>query len=182
MNSLKKHYKEQVVKALMEKFGYKNAMAVPAIKKITINVGLGRNLKDKEYLDVVKNTITKITGQKPVETLARQSISNFKIRQGMVIGVKVTLRNAKMWDFLEKLLSVSLPRVKDFRGLEMKGFDNNGNFSLGLKENLCFPEITADELENAHGLEICLSTTAKKIEEGKSLLKELGFPFRSENN
>ncbi|MFA6537050.1 MAG: 50S ribosomal protein L5 [Patescibacteria group bacterium] len=182
MNSLKKHYNEHVVKALMEKYAYKNALAVPTIKKVVINVGLGRNLKDKEYLDVVKNTLTKITGQKPVETIAKKSISNFKIREGMVIGVKVTLRASKMWDFLEKLLFVSLPRIKDFRGLEMKGFDKNGNFSLGFKESLCFPEITADEIEKTHGLEICLSTTSKKIEEGKSLLKELGFPFRADNN
>ena len=180
MNNLQKQYKEKVVPILMEKFGYKNIHAVPMIKKVAINVGLGQGLKDQEFLTRVKKTLESISGQKPVETLSRKSISNFKIRIGMVIGVKVTLRGKRMWDFLEKLVKITLPRVRDFRGISDKGFDQKGNYTLGFKENVAFPEIGQDEVEKVHGLEINIVSTTKNKEEGKLLLTELGFPFRQE--
>jgi len=180
MNNLQKQYKEKVVPVLMEKLNSKNILAVPAIKKVVINVGIGPGLKDQEYLNTVKKTLEKISGQKPVETLSKKSISNFKIRIGMVVGVKVTLRGKRMWDFLEKLTKITLPRVRDFRGISDKGFDKNGNYSLGFKENIAFPEIRQDELEKIHGLEINITSTTKNKEEGKLLLSELGFPFRQE--
>ena len=177
MNNLAKTYKDTVVPALKEKFNYKNSMAVPAVEKIVINVGVGSGLKDKEYISAVKKTLTKISGQKPVETVARLSISNFIIREGMVVGVKVTLRGKRMWDFLEKLVKVTLPRVRDFRGVSPKGFDARGNYSLGFKEYIAFPEINQDEVEKVHGLEIVVVTTAKSKEEGLGLMTELGVPF-----
>jgi len=180
MNNLQKQYKETVVPVLMEKFGYKNIHSVPTIKKVSINVGLGQGLKDQEFLDRVKRTLESISGQKPVETLSRKSISNFKIRMGMVIGVKVTLRGKRMWDFLEKLVKITLPRVRDFRGISDKGFDKKGNYTLGFKENIAFPEINQDEVEKIHGLEINIVSTTKNKEEGKLLLTALGFPFRQE--
>jgi len=180
MNNLKGQYLKQVIPALKEKFGLKNSLAVPTIKKVVINVGLGAGLKDKEYLDNVKNTLIRIAGQRPVETLSRKSISNFKIREGMVIGVKVTLRGTRMWDFLEKLIKVTLPRVRDFRGISTKSFDARGNYTLGFKEYIAFPEIRQDELEKLHGLELCISTTASNAGEGEALLSELGFPFKKD--
>lgn len=164
----------------MKRFGRKNPMAVPLIKKVVINVGIGKGLKEKEYLDTVIKTLTLISGQKPVETLSRKSISNFKIRIGMVVGVKVTLRGARMWDFLEKLIKVTLPRVRDFRGISGKCFDRQGNYSLGFQEYVAFPEIKQDEVERLHGLEVIISMNAKNQEEGRAVLAELGFPFRTE--
>jgi len=178
MNSLKAQYKKDVIPALQERFDYKNPLAVPNVSIIVLNVGIGPGLKDKEYIDTVKSTLSRISGQKPVETLSRKSISNFKIRQGMVVGIKVTLRADRMWDFLEKLIKVTLPRVRDFRGLPPEGFDQKGNYSLGLKEYIAFPEIKQDELERVHGMQITIRTTAKNIEEGRALLTELGFPFK----
>lgn len=180
MNNLKAQYIKQAVPALQAKLGLKNVMAVPTVKKVVINVGLSQGLKDKEFVDNVKNTLVRISGQKPIETLSKKSISNFKIREGMVIGIKVTLRGARMWDFLEKLVKVTLPRVRDFRGISLKSFDNCGNYTLGFKEYIAFPEIRQDELERLHGLELCISTTAKNFEQGKALLIELGFPFKKE--
>lgn len=165
----------------MKQFGYTNKMAVPAIKKVVINVGLGAGLKDKDFIDAVKTTITRISGQRPVETLSHKSISNFKIRIGQSIGVKVTLRGARMWDFLEKLIKVTLPRVRDFRGISPRAFDQNGNYALGFKEYVAFPEIRQDEMEKLHGLEICIATTAGNQAEGRALLTELGFPFQHED-
>ena len=180
MNQLRTQYIKVVAPSLKEKLGYKNNLAVPTVKKVVINVGLGAGLKDKEFIDSVKNTLNRIGGQKPVETLSKKSISNFKIRKGMTIGVKVTLRGERMWDFLEKLIKITLPRVRDFRGVSARGFDANGNYSLGFKEFIAFPEIKPDELERMHGLEINITTTAKNAKEGQALMSGLGFPFKEE--
>jgi len=180
MNNLQKYYKDSVAPAILKEFGYKNVNQVPAIKKVVINVGIGPNLKDKEYLESVKKDIEMICGQKPVETLSKKSISNFKIREGMVVGLKVTLRSHRMWDFLEKLVKVTLPRVRDFRGISDKGFDRNGNYSLGFNEHLAFPEIAADEMDYLHGLELAISIDSPSVEASKSLLNKLGFPFKKE--
>ncbi len=178
MNNLQKNYNEKVLSEMREKFGIKNIMAVPRIEKVVINVGIGQGLKDKEYLKTVINTLTAISGQKPVETKARKSISNFKIREGMVVGAKVTLRGKKMWDFLEKLVKVTLPRVRDFRGISPDAFDKKGNYILGFKEYVAFPEIKQDDIEIIHGLEVSINTTANNKEEGFALLSFLGFPFK----
>lgn len=180
MNNLLKQYNKEVVPALMKKFGYKNPLAAPRIKKVVLNVGIGKSLKEKEYLDTVVKTLTQISGQRPIKTLAKKSISNFKIRIGMVIGVKVTLRGSRMWDFLEKLIKVTLPRVRDFRGISVKSFDQQGNYALGFHEYIAFPEIKQDEVERLHGLEVIISMNAESKEEGLTLLKELGLPFRQE--
>jgi len=181
MNNLHKQYNEKVLPALKEKFGYKNNLAVPTVSKIVLNVGVGKGLKEKDYVENVENTLTRITGQKPVKTKARKSISSFKIREGMVVGVKVTLRGPRMWDFLEKLINVTLPRVRDFRGISPKSFDGKGSYSLGFTEYISFPEITPDEIEKLHGLEIAVITTAENDEQGRELLTLLGFPFKKEN-
>ncbi|MBT4722955.1 50S ribosomal protein L5 [Candidatus Falkowbacteria bacterium] len=178
MNNLYKQYNELVVPKLMEEFGCKNRFQVPQLKKIVINVGVGSRLKDKEYLKTVKNTLERITGQKPVETVARKSISNFKIRDGMVVGVKVTLRGTKMWDFIEKLVKVTLPRVRDFRGVSRDSFDNSGNYSLGFNEHVAFPEIQQDEVESVHGLEVNLTIDSNNKEESFRALELIGFPFK----
>lgn len=179
MNNLKEQYIKEVIPALMKQFGFKNKMMVPNLKKVVINVGLGASLKDKEFVDAVKQTLEKISGQRPVETLSRKSISNFKIRIGQAIGVMVTLRGARMWDFVEKLIKVTLPRVRDFRGVPLTSFDDHGNFALGMKEYVAFPEVRQDEMDKVHGLEVCISTTAKNKEQGRALLRELGFPFKT---
>jgi large subunit ribosomal protein L5 len=176
MNNLQKQYNEKICPILTEKLGRKK-MALPKLEKIVLNIGLGQGLKDKEYLETVKSTLIRITGQKPVETVARKSISNFKIREGMVIGAKVTLRGRRMWDFLEKLIKISLPRVRDFRGISENGFDARGNYTLGFKENLAFPEIKQEEIERIHGLELTIVNTANNKEEARLLLGELGLPF-----
>jgi len=178
MSDLYTQYKKEVVPALVEKFGYKNKLAAPTIKKVVINVGIGSGLKDKDFLATVKNTLTRISGQKPVETLARKSISNFKIREGNIVGVKVTLRGERMWEFVEKLVRITFPRERDFRGLETTGFDRAGNYSVGFREFIAFPEINQDEVDKLHGLEISVSTTAENKEQGLTLLSELGFPFK----
>ena len=182
MNQLKEQYNKEVIPVLMKKFGFKNKLMVPGLKKVVINVGLGASLKDKEFVDAVKQTVAKISGQRPVETLARQSISNFKIRIGQAVGVMVTLRGQRMWDFVEKLIKVTLPRVRDFRGVSANSFDDHGNYALGMKEYVAFPEVHQDETDKMHGLEICISTTAKNTEQGRALLRELGFPFKTEDN
>jgi len=180
MNNLQKYYKEKTVPALIEKLGVKNVNAVPQIKKVVLNVGLGQGLKDQAFLDLVKGNLAKISGQRPVERKSTKSISNFKIREGMIIGVMVTLRGKKMWDFLEKLIKITLPRVRDFRGIPATGFDNGGNYSLGLKESTAFPEMQQDELEKVHGMQMTITTTAKNKKEGVALMQEIGFPFRPE--
>lgn len=175
---LYKQYKEQIVPHLMEKFGYKNRMQAPKIIKVTLNVGYGRNVKEKAFIENVEKTLIAITGQKPVHNKSKKSISNFKIREGMNIGVSVTLRGKRMYDFVDKLVNVTLPRVRDFRGISKKGFDRQGNYTLGLKENISFPEISSDALDKIHGLEMVMNTSAKNKEEGLELLTAIGFPFQ----
>lgn len=178
MNSLHKQYNEKIRPALMEKFSCQNLLQAPAVEKIVVNVGVGQGLKDKDFIDNVENTLVRITGQKPVRTKARKSIASFKIREGMVVGLKVTLRGERMWDFLEKLIKITLPRVRDFRGVKAQSFDGQGNFALGFKEYIAFPEIMPDEVEKLHGLEILITTTAKNNEQGYELLNLLGMPFK----
>jgi len=177
MNSFQEKYKKQVMPALKEKFGYKNVNATPKIIKVIVNVGTSHGLKDPKFNDFVENTLVRITGQKPVKTLAKQSISNFKIRKGQVVGMMVTLRGHRMYDFVDKLINITFPRVRDFRGLDTKHIDKFGNLNLGFKENIAFPEIKSDEVERLHGLQITLTTSAKTREEGLELFKLIGFPF-----
>lgn len=178
MNNLQEKYRNEIVPKLKEKLGYKNNLAIPKIDKIIINAGLGRGLKDPTFIDTVESTLTRITGQKPVKTKAKKSISNFKIREGMVIGMKVTLRGKRMYDFIDKLINITLPRVRDFRGLDKKTIDKNGNLTIGFKEHIAFPEIGSDEVEKLHGLEVIINTSAKNKEEGIQLLETFGFPFK----
>lgn len=178
--AMKEFYKTDVVPKLKEEFGYKNVHAVPTLRSITLNVGLGPGLKDARFLETAEKTLTRISGQRPVKTKARKSISTFKIRSGMVVGMKVTLRGKRMWDFLEKLFRVSLPRVRDFRGLSEKAFDGRGNYSIGFKEHVAFPEIRSDEIEVLHGLQVTISTTANSNAEAKALLTLLGLPLKND--
>ena len=175
--NLYEKYKKEVVPALQKELGFKNVMQVPKIQKVILNAGIGRFVKEPRYIDNVENTLSKITGQKPMRTKAKKSISNFKIREGMEIGVMVILRGARMYQFLDKLVAITLPRVRDFRGLSEKSFDKNGNYTIGFKENMAFPEIKAEELEKIHGLQITINTNAKNRTDGKALLVHLGFPF-----
>lgn len=173
-----KKYTENVVPALKKQFGYTNVYQVPRIMKVTVNVGLGRALKDPNHLEVVADSLARITGQKPVKTRAKKSIAGFKIREGLAIGMKVTLRKKHMLDFLYKLSMFALPRVRDFRGLDIKGIDAKGNFSIGFRESSAFPEVKSDELEKIHGLEVAITTNAKTRQEGVALFTLLGFPFK----
>ncbi len=177
-NRLLTTYKKTVVPALKEMFGYTNIHQVPRVRKVTLNVGYGRHVKEKPFIDMVNDTLTAITGQKPVHNKAKKSISNFKIREGMPIGASVTLRGPRMYDFLDKLVSITFPRIRDFRGLNPKSIDAQGNFTIGFKESIAFPEISVESLDKVHGLEVVIDTSAKKKEEGLALLKALGFPFR----
>jgi len=178
---LKEKYQKEILPAMKEKFGYTNNMAVPRLKQVVINVGVGRFSKEEAYLATVEKTLMSITGQKPVRTKAKKSIATFKVREGMIVGVKVSLRKHRMYDFIEKLVHITLPRSRDFRGLSTKGIDGQGNFSLGFKEHLAFPEVRVEDVDKIHGLEICISTTAKTKEEGFELLKLMGFPFKKDN-
>lgn len=175
--NLYEKYKKEIVPAMQKEFGFKNVMQVPKLKKLVLNAGIGRFVKEPRFIENVEATLSKITGQKPIRTKAKKSISNFKTREGMEIGVAVTLRGVKMYQFLEKLVSITLPRVRDFRGLSEKSFDKNGNYTIGFKENLAFPEIKADEIEKIHGLQIIFNTNVKNKAEGKALLTHLGLPF-----
>lgn len=177
-SELYKQYKDKVVPALEEEFGYKNIMQVPKIEKVVLNVGYGKHIKDKSFIENIEKSLTAITGQKVIHNKARKSISNFKVREGMNIGASVTLRGDKMYEFLYKLVNLALPRVRDFRGINPKGFDGKGNYTFGLKEHLAFPEITAEMGDLTHGLEITVVTNAKDNKEGLSLLTKLGFPFK----
>lgn len=177
---LQEKYKKQIVAKLKQDFGYKNNLAVPKLIKAVVNVGFGRNAKEKSFIDNVVGSLVRITGQKPVLTKAKKSISAFKIRQGMVIGAMVTLRGQRLYDFVEKLINITFPRVRDFRGISEKQIDSQGNLMIGFRENISFPEIKADEIEKIHGLEICLVTTAKNRTEGLALFKLMGFPFKHE--
>lgn len=173
-----KKYKEAAVPAMKEKFGYKNNLAVPKLTKVSINVGINARNTDSAYQDMVEKNITRISGQKPVRTKAKKAISSFKVREGMVVGVKVTLRGQRMYDFLDKLTNISLPRVRDFRGINPKNVNDKGNLSIGFKEYNVFPEIKMDEVEKSHGLEVTIDNTAKTREEGLELFQLLGFPFQ----
>lgn len=176
--TMKEQYMKEVLPKLVEKFQYKNNIQAPRVQKVVINVGFGRHSKDKDFIKNVQETLLRISGQRPVLTKARMSVSSFKVRQGMTIGAKVTLRSAKMYDFLEKLVNVTFPRVRDFRGISDKGVDNTGNITIGFKDNSAFPEVEAEDLDKLHGLEICISTTAKTREEGVELFRLMGFPFQ----
>ena len=179
--SLKKEYAERIAPALMKQFNYSSAMQVPVLKKIVINEGLGAATQDKKIIDVAINEVTAITGQKAVATVSRKDISNFKLRKKMPIGVMVTLRRERMYEFLERLVRVALPRIRDFKGIKSK-FDGNGNYSLGIKEQIIFPEINIDNIMRLTGMNITFVTTAKTDEEGYALLKEFGLPFKNAKN
>jgi len=175
---LKEYYAKSVVPALIEKFKYKNPMQVPAIEKIVVNMGLGEAIQNPKVLESAQNEMALITGQWPVLRKARKSIATFKLREGMTIGCKVTLRRDTMYHFLDKLINVALPRVRDFRGINPKGFDGRGNFSMGIKEQIIFPEINYDTIEKIRGMNITIVTSAKNDEEARQLLEQMGVPFR----
>jgi len=177
MTRMKKKYMEEASPALMKKFGYKSVMQVPGVEKIVVNVGCGDARDNAKAIEAVVRDITAITGQKAVITKAKKSVANFKLRTGMSVGVKVTLRQDKMWEFLDRLLNVALPRVRDFRGISANSFDGRGNYALGLKEQLVFPEIDYDKIEKIRGMDIVICTTAKTDEEALELLTLLGAPF-----
>ena len=177
MTRMKKRYQDEVAPALMRKFNYKSVMEVPRLEKIVVNVGCGDARDNAKAIDAVVRDISTITGQKAVVTKARKSVANFKLREGMPVGVKVTLRADRMWEFLDRLLNVALPRVRDFRGISANSFDGRGNYALGLKEQLVFPEIDYDKIEQIRGMDIIICTTAKTDEEARELLTELGTPF-----
>jgi large subunit ribosomal protein L5 len=179
MSRLKDRYSKDVVPALKKEFGYKNVMAIPKIEKVVVNMGLGEATSNAKIVDTGADEVTKITGQKPVVTRAKKSIAQFKVRKGMPIGAMVTLRGERMWEFLDRLISVALPRVRDFRGVSARGFDGRGNFTLGLKDQLLFPEIDYMKVDKARGMNISVVTTAKTDEESRKLLQLLGMPFRT---
>ncbi|HEY9197733.1 MAG TPA: 50S ribosomal protein L5 [Gammaproteobacteria bacterium] len=176
---LETFYKETVVPKLMEQFGYENVMQVPRISKITLNMGVGEAVGNKKILENAVADMTKIAGQKPITTNARVSVANFKIRDGWPIGCKVTLRRAKMFEFLDRLINISLPRVRDFRGVSGRSFDGRGNYNMGIKEQIIFPEIDFDAVDAMRGMDIAITTTAKTNEEAKALLQAFNFPFRN---
>ena len=178
MNRLNQKYKETVVPALMTQFNYKSVMEVPYIDKVVINMGVGDAIANSKALDEAVAELAAITGQAPVVTKAKKSIANFKLREGMAIGCKVTLRREKMYDFLDKLMNISLPRVRDFRGVSDTSFDGRGNYTLGIKEQIIFPEIDYDKINKVRGMDVVIVTTAKTNEEAKALLTEMGMPFK----
>jgi len=177
MAKLHDFYKDTVVADLQTKFGYKSVMQVPRIEKITLNMGVGEAISDKKVLEHATNDLTAISGQKPVTTVARKSVAGFKIREGYPIGTKVTLRGERMWEFLERLISISIPRIRDFRGLNPKSFDGRGNYSMGVREQIIFPEIDYDKIDKIRGMDITITTSAKNNEEGLALLSAFNFPF-----
>ena len=176
---LEKTYKEQIIPKLMERFGYKNVMQVPRVQKITLNMGVGESVGNKKVLENAVADMAKIAGQKPITTLARKSIATFKIRDGWPIGCKVTLRRARMYEFLDRLINISLPRVRDFRGVSGRAFDGRGNFNFGIKEQIVFPEINFDQVDALRGMDIAITTSAKTDAEAKALLEAFSFPFRN---
>jgi large subunit ribosomal protein L5 len=178
MARLQEHYRKTVVPELTKKFGYKSVMQVPRITKIVLNMGVGEAVGDKKIMDNAVGDLQKITGQKPVVTKARTSIATFKIRKGYPIGCKVTLRGERMFEFLDRLISVAIPRIRDFRGVSARGFDGQGNFNLGVKEQIIFPEIEYDKIDALRGMNITIATTAKTDEEARGLLTAFSFPFR----
>lgn len=175
---LKEEYKSRVIKALQEEFGYKNVMQVPKLEKIVISRGVGAAVADKKLIDYSVDEITKITGQKAVSTISKKDVASFKLRKGMPIGVKVTLRGEKMYEFLDRLVTSALPRVRDFNGIKASGFDGRGNYNLGITEQIIFPEIDIDKVNKIQGMDITFVTTAETDKEAKSLLTELGLPFK----
>lgn len=176
--TLRERYKKEIAPALQKELGVTNLLSVPRVKAITLGIGLSKGLKDARFMETAERTLVRITGQKPVQTKAKKSIAGFKIREGMVVGTRVTLRGERMWSFLEKLLNVTFPRVRDFRGISTKLVDNGGNISIGFQEFLPFPEMSMDEAERIHGLQVTVSTTAKSRENGIALFRALGFPFK----
>jgi large subunit ribosomal protein L5 len=177
---MKERYQEEIVPALKKSLGVNNTMQVPRISKVVVNIGVGEALDNAKTLDAAVSDMTLVTGQKPVITKARKSIANFKLREGRQIGVKVTLRGDRMWSFLDRLVNIALPRVRDFRGVSPNAFDGRGNYTLGLREQLVFPEIEYDKIDKLRGLEISIVTTARNDEEGRELLTLLGMPFKKE--
>ena len=175
--NLKKLYQDEVAPALMQKFGYKSTMQIPRLEKIVVNVGCSEARENAKVLDAVVNDLTTITGQKAVITKAKKSVANFKLREGMPIGAKVTLRGNKMWEFLDRLFNVALPRVRDFRGISADSFDGRGNYALGVKEQLIFPEIEYDKIDKIRGMDVVICTTAHTDEEARALLEQVGAPF-----
>ncbi|MCL2324892.1 MAG: 50S ribosomal protein L5 [Proteobacteria bacterium] len=178
MTRLYKRYTNEVVPALKKEFGYTNPMEVPRVEKVVLNVGLGDAISNSKLIEVVVNEIGAITGQRAVVTRAKKSIASFKLRQGMPIGVMVTLRRDRMYEFLDRLMNVALPRVRDFRGVSPKAFDGKGNYALGIKEHIIFPEIAIDKIEKVYGMNICVVTSARTDDEARALIKHLGMPFR----
>ena len=182
MPRLRKDYDERIVKAMTDKFGYKNRLEVPRLDKIVINMGVGEATQDKKKVQTAAEEMALIAGQKPVITIAKKSIAQFKLREGMPIGVKVTLRRERMYEFLDRLVTIALPRVRDFRGLNPRSFDGRGNYAMGLKEQIVFPEINYDRIEKVRGLDIIVTTTAKTDDEARELLRLFNFPFPVEQD
>lgn len=176
---LRERYAKEIVPSLMKRFGYTNPMQVPRVRKVVVNMGIGEAVANPKLIDGAVADLTAITGQKPIVTRAKKSIATFKLREGMAIGAKVTLRRERMWEFLDRLISLSLPRVRDFRGISPRAFDGAGNYTLGLKEQIVFPEIDFDKVDRIKGMNITVVTTAETNEEAKELLGQLGMPFRS---
>lgn len=179
MIRMKEKYSNEVVPAMIERFGYKNVMQVPKIEKVVVNMGVGEATGDAKVLDAAVSDLSQITGQKPLITRAKKSIAAFKLRAGVPIGAKVTLRGERMYHFLDKLFNVSLPRIRDFRGVSTRAFDGRGNYTLGIREQLIFPEINIDKIDKIRGMDICIVTTAQSDEEARELLRLLGLPFRA---
>ncbi|MCL4275096.1 MAG: 50S ribosomal protein L5 [Anaerolineales bacterium] len=179
MNRMQELYQKEVAPALFKSFGFKNVMQVPRLEKIVVNIGLGEALDNPKALDAATADLMQITGQKPVQTKARKSIANFKLREGRLIGTKVTLRGPRMWAFFDRLVNIALPRVRDFRGISANAFDGRGNYTLGLRDQLVFPEIEYDKIDKLRGMEVTIVTSAKNDDEARALLKMLGMPFTS---
>ena len=181
MARLEEYYRDTIVKNLMATGAFKNVMDVPRITKITLNMGLGEAIGDKKVLEKALSDMETISGQKPVATLARKSVASFKVRDGYAIGCKVTLRSKRMYEFLDRLITISVPRIRDFRGLNPKSFDGRGNYNMGVKEQIIFPEIDFEKIDTIRGMDICITTTARDNESGLALLKEFNFPFKGSN-
>ncbi|WP_282836971.1 50S ribosomal protein L5 [Microbacterium flavum] len=179
---LKQKYQSEIKKALQDEFGYANVMQIPGLVKVVVNTGVGEAARDSKVIDGAVDDLTKITGQKPIVTKARKSIAQFKLREGQPIGAHVTLRGDRAWEFVDRLVNLALPRIRDFRGLSPKQFDGNGNYTFGLQEQSVFHEINQDKIDRVRGFDITIVTTARTDDEGRSLLKQLGFPFQSEEN
>ena len=178
MTRLEQYYRETVAGQLQQQFSYKSSMEVPRITKITLNMGVGEAVADKKIMENARADMEKISGQRPLTTLARKSVAGFKIRDGMPIGCKVTLRRERMYEFLDRLVNIAIPRIRDFRGLNPKSFDREGNYSMGVSEQIIFPEINYDEIDALRGLDITITTTARNAEEGRALLEAFNFPFK----